>query len=138
MFNPYQLTAVRHSEGLTTAELAFKMGKRETDIRLWEQGVEVPQLADLVQLEWVTGWPLDRFRTPGRDRIEWQFTTLDFHFPREESEVCVECDSTAEFLCDQRGHDGSYNCSLPLCVIHAVAAHGGDYCGTHLNVHQPA
>ncbi len=135
-FNPWRLTEMRHFRMLSTEDVALKLGGvDELAVRSWEQGTAVPSPVELDLLGFLLDTPPARWTMPGDESIITLHTSLVFHIGFEEQDICSECGRSSEFMCDQRGVDGKYNCSIPLCVRHARAAHGGDYCKVHVGNH---
>lgn len=59
--NPDVLDAARHIDGLTSDEqLGGAIGKTGHTIRSWRSGKTAPNIAALMRLKQITGWPLDR------------------------------------------------------------------------------
>lgn len=59
--NPDVLDAARRIDGLTSDEqLGSAIGKTGHTIRSWRKGSTAPNIAALMRLKQITGWPLDR------------------------------------------------------------------------------
>lgn len=59
--DPKVLDEARRIDGLTSDEqLGGAIGKTGHTIRAWRSGSTVPNLAALMRLKQITGWPLDR------------------------------------------------------------------------------
>lgn len=59
--DPAVLDAARRIDGLTSDEqLGAALGKTGHTVRSWRSGVTAPNIAALMRLKQITGWPLDR------------------------------------------------------------------------------
>lgn len=47
---PQNIKSLRKKEGLTQKQLAVKLGKKESTIRMWELGLNEPTLSSIIEL----------------------------------------------------------------------------------------
>ena len=132
-FVPERLIEARHVRGAQPVEVARDLQVGINVYRAWENGSYQPSEGQVAALGLLLDFPMRWFTKPYEHSIDPRtYNSLRDHLKLNEADFCVICHGPAEYLCDQRGDEGQFVCSAPMCALDVQFIGENDYCRTHI------